>query len=52
LRIDAALLVPAPLLGILWAYLDDGGLLGWLGATAVAAVLALWWAAIRGADPS
>ncbi|HEY3610096.1 MAG TPA: hypothetical protein VGL06_21530, partial [Pseudonocardiaceae bacterium] len=33
LRIDAALLVPAPLLGILWAYLDDGGLLGWLGAT-------------------
>jgi hypothetical protein len=52
LRVDAALLVPAPLIGILWAYLDDGGLLGWLGATAVTAALALWWAAIRGADPT
>jgi hypothetical protein len=52
LRVDAALLVPAPLLGILWAYLDNGGLTGWLGATVVAAVLALWWAAVRGADPS
>jgi hypothetical protein len=52
LRVDAALLVPAPLIGILWAYLDDGGVLGWLGATAVTAVLALWWAAIRGADPT
>jgi hypothetical protein len=52
LRVDAALLVPAPLIGFLWAYLDGGGVLGWLGATAVAAVLALWWAAIRGADPT
>jgi hypothetical protein len=51
-RVDAALLVPAPLIGILWAYLDDGGVLGWLGATAVTAALALWWAAIRGADPT
>lgn len=51
-RVDAALLVPAPFVGALWAYLDDGGLSGWLGATALTAALALWWAAIRGTDPS
>jgi len=51
-RVDAALLVPAPLLGVLWTYLDDGGTTGWLGATAVAAATALWWAAIRGTDPT
>jgi hypothetical protein len=51
-RVDAALLVPAPFVGALWTYLDDGGLSGWLGATALTAALALWWAAIRGADPS
>jgi hypothetical protein len=52
LRVDAALLVPAPLVGALWTYLDDGGLTGWLGATAVTAAVALWWAAVRGSDPS
>lgn len=52
LRVDAALAVPAPVVGVVWAYLDDGGVSGWLGATAVTAALALWWAAVRGSDPA
>jgi hypothetical protein len=52
LRVDAALAVPAPVVGVLWAYLDDGGVSGWLGATALTATVALWWAAIRGSDPT
>jgi hypothetical protein len=52
LRTDAALVVPAPVIGVLWAYLDDGGITSWLGATALAAAAALWWAAIRGSDPA
>jgi hypothetical protein len=52
LRVDLALAVPAPLVGVLWAYLDDGGVPAALDATAITAALALWWAAIRGADPS
>lgn len=52
LRVDAALLVPAPLVGVAWAYLDGGGVAAWAGATAVSGALALWWAALRGADPS
>lgn len=52
LRVDAALAVPAPVVGVVWAYLDDGGVTGWLGASALAAALALWWAAVRGSDPA
>ncbi|MFN2496585.1 MAG: hypothetical protein ABR608_11865 [Pseudonocardiaceae bacterium] len=52
LRADAALLTPAPLIGLLWAFLDDGGVLTWACATALAAALALWWAALRGSDPT
>lgn len=52
LRADAALLTPAPVVGLLWAFLDDGGLLTWAGATALAAALGLCWAALRGSDPS
>ena len=51
-RVDSALAVPAPVVGVLWAYLDDGGVSGWFGATVLVAALALWWAAIRGSDPS
>lgn len=51
-RADAALLVPAPLVGLVWAYLDGGGVASWLAATALAAALGLWWAALRGSDPS
>jgi hypothetical protein len=52
LRVDAALVVPAPLVGLLWTYLAGGGVTSWLDATAMTAAVALWWAAIRGSDPS
>jgi hypothetical protein len=52
LRADAVLIVPAPLIGLLWAFLDGGGVWSWLGATVITAALALWLAAIRGSDPS
>jgi hypothetical protein len=51
-RTDTALVVPAPFVGLFWAYLDGSGASGWLGATVVTAALALWWAAVRGSDPS
>ncbi|MGH4007408.1 MAG: hypothetical protein ACRDTH_04445 [Pseudonocardiaceae bacterium] len=52
LRADAALLTPAPVVGLLWTYLDSGGLPTWICATALTATLALWWAALRGSDPT
>jgi hypothetical protein len=52
LRADGVLIVPAPLIGLLWAFLDGGGVWSWLGATVITAALALWLAALRGSDPS
>ncbi|MGH3812161.1 MAG: hypothetical protein ACRDUV_06855 [Pseudonocardiaceae bacterium] len=52
LRADAVLLTPAPVVGLLWVYLDGGGLATWTCATALTATLALWWAALRGSDPT
>ncbi|SHG37858.1 DUF3592 domain-containing protein [Streptoalloteichus hindustanus] len=52
LRVDAALVVPAPLIGLFWAYLDGGGVVVWAAASAVSAAVGLWWASLRGADPS
>ena len=52
LRTDAVLIVPAPVVGLLWAFLDGGGVWSWLGATVITAALALWLAALRGSDPS
>jgi hypothetical protein len=52
LRVDAALVVPAPLIGLFWAYLAQGGVSSWAGATVLCATLALWYAAIRGSDPT
>lgn len=52
LLVDSALAVPAPVIGVGWAYLDDGGVSGWFGAAVLTAALALWWAAIRGSDPA
>ncbi|GGN03042.1 hypothetical protein GCM10011609_47480 [Lentzea pudingi] len=52
LRVDAVFMVPAPIVGLFWAYLDGSGFVGWIIATLVAAVLGLWWAALRGSDPS
>ncbi len=51
-RVDAALLIQAPLVGLFWAFLDGSGFSGWLAATVITAALGLWWAAIRGSDPS
>jgi hypothetical protein len=52
LRVDAVFLVPAPIVGLFWAYLDGSGFTGWITATVIAAVLGLWWGAFRGSDPS
>lgn len=52
LRADLVLLVPAPLVGLFWVLLDGGGFPTWLFATAITAAVALWWAALRGSDPS
>ncbi|MGH3795003.1 MAG: hypothetical protein ACRDSP_08945 [Pseudonocardiaceae bacterium] len=52
LRADAALITPAPVVGLLWVFLDGGGIPTWACATALAAALALGWAALRGSDPT
>ncbi len=52
LRADSVLLTPTPVVGLLWVYLDGGGLATWMYATAMAATLALWWAALHGTDPT
>jgi hypothetical protein len=52
LRADAVLLTPAPVVGLLWVFLDGGGLLTWTCATTLTAALAFWWAALRGTDPT
>ena len=52
LRVDAVLIAPAPVVGLLWVFLDGGGILTWACATTVTAALALWWAAMRGSDPT
>ncbi len=52
LRVDAALMVPAPLVGLFWTYVAAGGVPSWAGATALVMTLALWWAALRGSDPT
>lgn len=52
LRADLPLVVPAPFIGLLWTYVDAGGLLTWVAATALTASLGLWVGALRGSDPS
>ncbi|MEV6237082.1 hypothetical protein [Lentzea sp. NPDC051838] len=52
LRVDAVFLVPAPIVGLFWAYVDGSGFTGWITATVVAGALGLWWGAFRGSDPS
>ncbi|HEX8868087.1 MAG TPA: hypothetical protein VF821_20675, partial [Lentzea sp.] len=52
LRVDSVFLVPAPIVGLFWAYVDGSGFTGWITATVVAAALGLWWGAFRGSDPS
>ena len=50
-RADAALLAGAPVLGLLWAYLSDGGTTTWLLATVVAAAALFWVPTVLGSDP-
>jgi hypothetical protein len=52
LQADAGLLTPAPIVGLLWTFLDGGGVLTWACATTLTATLALWWAALHGSDPT
>lgn len=52
LRNDLVLVVPAPFAGLFWVFLDGGGVATWAGATALVAALGLWWAALRGSDPT
>ncbi|MHA6631567.1 hypothetical protein ACU61A_39545 [Pseudonocardia sichuanensis] len=51
-RADLPMLVPAPVIALLWTYVDGGGLSTWLSATALLGALGLWLAALRGSDPS
>jgi hypothetical protein len=52
LQADLPLVVPAPFIGLLWTYVDRGGLATWAAVTALSASLGLWLAAVRGSDPS
>ncbi|MFC8047360.1 hypothetical protein [Nocardia sp. NPDC057353] len=52
LVLDAQSAVAAPFAALFWIYLDGGGLGAFAGACSVAAVGALWLAAVRGSDPS
>jgi len=51
-RADAVLLLLAPLLGLLWAYIDESGAAGFAFATAMAVGLLFWLPAIYGSDPT
>jgi hypothetical protein len=52
LRADAAPLAAAPVLGLLWAYVDDGGAQTWAVASILAAAALFWLVALRGSDPT
>lgn len=52
LRADAALLTPAPIVGLLWTFLDTGTLFTWTYTTALTATVAIWWSALHGTDPT
>jgi hypothetical protein len=51
-RADAALLAAAPILGLLWAYVDDGGKVSFLLATVLAGAALFWVPTVRGSDPT
>ena len=52
LTLDAQQAIAAPFIGLMWVYIDGGGVTAFAGATCVAGVVALWLAAINGSDPS
>lgn len=51
-RADAGLVAAAPVLGLLWAYVDDGGPTSWLLATVLSGAALLWVPTVRGSDPT
>ena len=51
-RADAGLLAAAPILGLLWAYVDDGGKVSFLLATLLTGAALFWVPTVRGSDPT
>ena len=51
-RTDAVLLSAAPLIGLMWAYLDESGAASWAAATALAAGVLFWLPTVTGSDPT
>ena len=51
-RVDSALLVIAPLLGLLWSYVDRSGAGGFLAGTALIAAVLFWLPSVLGTDPA
>ncbi len=51
-RGDAALLLAAPIMGLLWAYIDGLGSVGFGLSTALFAALLFWVPTVYGSDPS
>jgi hypothetical protein len=52
IRGDAVGLVVAPVLGLLWAYVDGSGVGGFAVATLVAAAVLFWLTQLLGSDPN
>lgn len=51
-RADAGLLAAAPILGLLWAYVDEGGKASFLLATVLTGAALFWVPTVRGSDPT
>jgi hypothetical protein len=52
LRTDGALLVAAPMIGLVWAYVDGAGWGGAVVAAALAAAVLVWLPTLLGSDPT
>jgi hypothetical protein len=50
-RADVVVAVAAPLLGLLWAYVDGSGVAGFVLATVMAAAVLFWLPQLLGSDP-
>jgi hypothetical protein len=51
-RVDAALTIIAPAMGLVWAYFDGSGLGGFLSATVLMVGVLLWLPSVLGSDPT
>ena len=51
-RSDVLITLAAPVLGLLWAFVDGSGTAGFVVATVLAAALLFWLAELLGSDPS